>query len=90
MNLAEMVAILVSVFVALLVVLWLMMASSKSTPCGERKPTENVGSGVTLVDSDESQKAAAEQQSKTTTAVAAWWWLNHGPGSKGDDTKKEK
>lgn len=90
MSFAATAFILTLAFVALLVVLWLIMASSKSTLPAERKGHENPASEIVPVDTQATQKAAAEQQGKTTTAVAAWWWLNHRSDSRNNDTKEDK
>lgn len=78
MNLGSNIILLVGVFVALLIVVWVLMATSKRVPPRDRKGEESAVGDIPVSAQADATKASAEEQAKnTTTATAAWWWLNH-------------
>jgi hypothetical protein len=77
MSFASTIIILGAAFVGLLIVVWLLMATSKSRELPKPAGNENAASEASPSAPDAAAKAAAETQNKNTTAAAAWWWLNH-------------
>ena len=77
MSMGSTVLVLIGGFVALLLILWALIAGSKPVPSRPQNMDANAAGPVPPAASGTARQSAEEDGAKATTIAAAWWWLNH-------------